>query len=503
MGIACISPLLTYAKLWQIKEWRTDRLKEHLRAEGWLRQLFGIKRPALVGIAALIALPGIVSHIVVADITLVLLGLLSLTQVVVRMQKYPVWTSKAILVVVGALLLSMVAVGAASVVLLPPPGWIHIAIVLLQPLAIAIVWTLLKPIDHFLKNRIINNATNLLASFEHTTVIGITGSVGKTTTKELIYHALQGKEVLCTPAYVNSDMGVAQWLLRVLKGHKRSEELILIVEMGAYKKGEIERLCGMCQPQIGIITFIGIQHLALFGSQEKLAAAKAELLESLPSDGQAFLNADCEACLTVKDKADCPVSLIGTAGNVDIEAFDIEEHAEGISFRTTDTAFSIPLHGTHNVSNALLMIGACKALGMTENDIAARMRNFVPPSSTFDVRQEHSVTVLDDTHNASPESFRAAIAWAGAHPATHKTLITPGLIELGHRDTRIHRDLGALATSVFDRVIFTGKNGQEAFAEGFKKPVEMYQNPISTIPGGSLLVCIGRISKKHMQNLIP
>lgn len=493
--VASLSPLLTFASLWQIKEWRVDRLREHLRSSGVLRQLFGITRPAilLIGISLL-----------TIDITLAALAALSVLSFGMRRQRYPVWTMKAIIVIFISFsitaLLGQWAVGSGQ---LATGHWPLVILPLLQPLVILVAWLFFLPIDMSMKKRIMQKAMKLRSEFTNATVIGITGSVGKTTTKELIAHVLKKKNVLCTPAYVNSEMGVSQWLLKELPAHNREEELIIIVEMGAYKAGEIKRLCDITKPHMGVVTFIGSQHIALFGSQEKLCQAKSELLEALPKDGKAFINGDNSLCESMKGRCNCAVVSVGTGGHADLEAFDIEETSTGITFRAENQIFSLRLHGTHNVTNVLLSIAVAAQLDVSLSDCATALRSFEPPHHTFSVRKERGVTILDDTHNASPSSFRASLAWAKSHPAKKKILITPGLIELGKDEDRIHQELGAASNGVIDRVIFTSKNGRSAFAKGFTGILEYWNTEIAPIQEGDLLLCVGRTSQKHIDTLLP
>lgn len=489
--VASLSPLLTFANLWQIKEWRVDRLREHLRSCGVLRQLFGITRPAILLIGMSLA---------TIDLTLAALAAFSVLTALMRRQRYPVWTMKAKILVVFSVIITATAGHQFSVlgsrialVLLP----------LLQPLIIFIAWLIFLPVDRTMKQRIMQKAKKLRSEFTNATVIGITGSVGKTTTKELIDHVLKGKNVLCTPAYVNSEMGVSQWLLKELPKRNRDEDLIIIVEMGAYKMGEIKQLCSITKPHMGIVTCIGSQHIALFGSQERLCQAKGELLEALPEDGRAFINGDNNLCANLRDRCSCPRTSVGTGGHADIEAYEIEETGEGIRFTVDKQSFSLKLHGTHNVTNVLLSIAIGKELGLSIADIATRLRSFEPPHHTFSVRKEQGITILDDTHNASPSSFRASLAWAKSQPAKKKILITPGLIELGADEDRIHRELGTASNGIVDRVIFTGKHGKQSFAEGFTGILEYWNTGISTIQEGDLLLCVGRISQKHISTLLP
>lgn len=495
--LACCSPLLTFASLWQIKEWRIDRLQEHLRTEGWLRQLFGTVRPiiALTGILIVSMAPAYSVGLGILGI----LALLSLVQILLKKQRYPVWTAKTcILIAICTLLTLLAGYGAFATSMI-----LVLAVPLLEPFFLFIAWSLFWPADHWMKMRIMHRATALRERYANATVIGITGSVGKTTTKELIAHILRDENLLFTPAYVNSEMGVAQWLLRELPKKNTDDELIIIVEMGAYREGEIRKLCDMVKPVIGIVTFIGTQHIALFGSQEKLCQAKGELPASLPRNGTALLNGDNELCGSLKENIHAKSVTVGTGGHADIEAFDIEETGNGIRFRVGDTVITSKLHGTHNVTNVLLAIGAARELGTSDTAIAKALQSFEPPHNTFSVRNENGVTVLDDTHNASPESFRAAIAWAKSQPMHPKILVTPGLIELGIQGPRIHRELGARAAGVFDRVLFTGSHGIRAFSEGFGTSVEIYQHPVTPAEPGALIVCIGRTSKVKIDNLIP
>jgi len=500
--IASLSPLLTLATLWQKKEWRIDRIKEHMRSNGWLRQTFGVIRPVIV-----------VSSIASSRINLPLSGLvigvyalagMSLLQILSRRQRMPVWTIKAIALCSLSLLMNALTIEwhltAYINYFLPPYAPVLLPVLQIIPLTVS--WVIFLPVDIALKKRIMKKATELRSSFNNLTSIGITGSVGKTTTKELIAHLLKQKNVLYTPAYVNSEMGVAKWLLKELPKHDKDKDLILIVEMGAYRMGEIENLCKITKPSIGVITYIGTQHIALFGSQERLQKAKGELFTSLPKSGHAFFNADCEPCAKAAGNIDCNKTSVGTANSCTIKAQDIEEMSNGIRFSAEGQKYSVPLYGTHNTTNVLLAIGVAKLIGLQKSDIAKSLATFSPPHSTFSVRTEKGITLLDDTHNASPESFRAAIAWAKSQPARNKILVTPGLIEQGEAEDRIHMELGTQSNTIFSRVIFTGKHGIDAFAKGYTGPVEQYSKHTLPAANGDLLVCIGRVSPTVINHIV-
>ncbi|MBI3335993.1 hypothetical protein HYZ98_00300 [Candidatus Peregrinibacteria bacterium] len=476
---AGISPLLTFTHLWQLKEWRIDRLREHLRAEGILRPLFGILRPTIILSSFAISyilhfLPAIAlatagTFSILAS--LILLTALNILQITVKKQKYPVWTSKAITLATTSLLLT----AALSL-------YIHystfdillILLPLLQPFFLLLTWLLWLPVDHMLKCHTLEEARALRAEYPDLTVIGITGSVGKTTTKTLLAHILSDFHPLVTPAYVNTEMGVAQWLIKNAKCKMQNVKL-LIVEMGAYRKGEIRTLCDIVQPTIGIITCIGKQHLGLFGSEQEIADAKGELCEALPENGHAFINATTPFVEQLKEKTKCPMTLVQP---------------------------QIPF------SSIALAVAVAKHFGLSEKTIEEKCNSFTPPPHTFSMRVESGITILDDTHNVSPESFHAAIQWAKSQPQKHKVLMTPGIIELGNEDSLIHEQLGETANPVFDRVIFLNKRHAKMFQRGYGKfgegrRVEIYSKTPPPVPQGALLVCIGRMSDTIIQNILP
>jgi UDP-N-acetylmuramoyl-tripeptide--D-alanyl-D-alanine ligase len=497
---ASLSPLLTLAHLWQIKEWRVDRLREHLRSEGIVRQLFGVTRP----LTLLILLPLLLLHAVQQEIwvvgTLGILAAVTILQFALDRQPLPLRTAKAIALTTGALVITLVTAlfaqgnsAEASVLLVLLP--------ILQPIALGLSWAIFLPVDRLLKRRIMERARKLRESHHELIVIGITGSVGKTTTKELLWHLLRHENARATPAYVNTEMGVSQWLIRELKNS--APPRTLIVEMGAYRRGEIALLCELTRPTIGIITFIGTQHIALFKSQEALLEAKAELFDALPEDGVAILNSDSPLSDTLKHRAYCRTVTVSTGGPSTLQATDVEETATGVRFRVNSTMFSVPLHGTHNVTNILLAIAAAESLGLKRNDIAQSLTTFRPPEHTFAVRRNGTVTLLDDTHNASPSSFKAAIGWARTQPAEEKVLLTSGLIELGEAEDRTHTELGVESVNVFDRVIFVHPRHARSFSRGWGKDVELLRKNTPHASPNALLVCIGRMPEETLRRLLP
>jgi UDP-N-acetylmuramoyl-tripeptide--D-alanyl-D-alanine ligase len=491
---------LTLSRLWQIKEWRWDRLLEELRREG-LTPLFGKLRPVILMIFILgwILQPHTLPWLILG--TLGLFSLLTITQFGVRRQKMPVWTQKARVLTAAAFILTAIV----AILCVVFPAWILLPLLpVLQPFFLAVAWVLFLPVDRYLKKRIMDQARAIRMRNPDLMVIGITGSVGKTTTKELLGHVLADLHPLVTPAHVNTEMGVAQWLIRELPRYAATQtgKKILIVEMGAYRKGEIALMSTYVRQTIGVLTHVGTQHLALFGSQEALRDAKAEIVTTLPADGHAFLNGDNDLCRTVRPMSPSPVTLVGTDGKTDLRATNIAETPKGIAFTVDGTRYDLSLHGTHNITNVLLAIAVAKHLGMDAHAIREQLKTFTPPQKTFSVREERGVRILDDTHNASAASMRAAIAWARSQPYDTKILLTAGLIELGEAQERTEREMGSLAADVFQRVIFTQPKAAGAFPAGYGKSIESPKVATRVAPD-SLLVCVGRMPASAIERLLP
>ena len=502
MLLASLSPLLTFAKLWQVKEWRWDRLREHLSREGWGTQLFGNVRPIVLTVYVMAMFFAEKLHEQLIFTAVLVLAALAAVQMVLRKQKMPVWTQKAKLLCACALVITglvAIACGLASTHLLLP------FIPVFAPLAVMVAWVIFRPIDASLKSRILADAKRVRAAATNLTVIGITGSVGKTTTKEILGHILQPLEPLVTPAHVNTELGVAQWMVRELPRYAalHPEGGILVAEMGAYSKGEIALMSTYVQQTIGIVTSIGTQHLALFGSQQALLEAKSEIITSLPANGHAFLNGDNAVCASIKQKSPCPVTLVGTTATADVRTTDVKETKDGLAFSLHGTTFTVPLHGLHNITNVLLAIAVAQKLGMTAEDIANRLATFTPPARTFSVREDKGVLLLDDTYNGSASSFQAAFEWAKAQAGSPKVLLTSGLIELGRAQKRTEKELGALANEIFDRVIFTQEKAIGSFSRSYSKPIEVLGRSSSPVAAGSLLACVGRMPPSSVSRLLP
>lgn len=307
------------------------------------------------------------------------------------------------------------------------------------------------------------------------TVVGVTGSSGKTTTKDLLAQVLEPLgPLVAPPGSYNSEVGVPLTVLRADESTRT-----LVVEMGARGPGHIAYLCGIAPPRIGLVLNVGSAHLGEFGDRETIARTKAELVEALPSDGVAVLNADDPVVRRMSEQTEAQVVMVGESVHADIRAEDVELDEGGrASFRlvTTDgeARVSLRLVGEHQVSNALAVAGAALALGMPLADVASRLSVALPRSRwRMEVTERpDGVTVVNDAYNANPESVRAAL----------KTLVSLGrpraesggrtwavlgeMLELGESSVAEHDAIGRLAVRLnVSRLVAVG-DGARAIQQG-------------------------------------
>ena len=317
-------------------------------------------------------------------------------------------------------------------------------------------------------------------------VIGITGSYGKTSTKYILHQILSQKfNTLMTPDSYNTPMGIC----KVIRGELTAEHEIFIVEMGAYKRGDIRELCNLASPEIGILTAVGPQHLERFKSIENIAQTKYELIASLPSDGLAVFNCDNEICAGLSDKreqggspvrryATEPFSVDSVSDRADLTATNIRHTAEGLAFTvhanvgTSDIADSeirTRLLGRHNVSNILAAIAVSIECGMTLAEIQTAIINVEPVPHRLQLTSGvGSVTIIDDSFNANPVGAKAALEVLTEIGEGKKVLVTPGMVELGEREYEENRRLGEQAAEVCDLIILVGPTRTTPILDGLK-----------------------------------
>jgi UDP-N-acetylmuramoyl-tripeptide--D-alanyl-D-alanine ligase len=301
-------------------------------------------------------------------------------------------------------------------------------------------------------------------------VVAVTGSNGKTTTKEMVADILARRwPVLRTEGNLNNRIGVPQTLFRLTPRHKAA-----VVEMGVDQPGQTARLCEIVRPTIGLITNIGPDHLEFFGTMDVSAQAKGELLDALPADGSVVLNADDAYFGYLAARARCEILSFGLSEKAQVRADRLVMGArEGTRFqlklpgRGKPQPVSLAAHGLHNVLNALAAAAVGHVMGLSPATIAEGLARFRPAAMRSQVLTVGGIRLINDCYNANPASMKAAIDLLLALGAGARTVAVLGdMLELGPAAAALHREVGAyLAAKGVVHLIACGTLGRH-LAEG-------------------------------------
>jgi len=304
-------------------------------------------------------------------------------------------------------------------------------------------------------------------------VIGITGSVGKSTTKETVAEVLsQRYRTLKNPGNLNNEIGLPLSILKLGSGYQRA-----VLEMGFYVPGEIAFLCDIAQPQVGVVTNIGTVHAERAGSQEAIAQGKAELIQALPEDGTAILNFDDPWVRKMEEKTRAQVFFYGLSPEADLWADDVEgQGLEGIRFRLhyerETLHVRVPLIGRHSVHTALRAAAVGLVEGLTWQEIFGGLNQGHTQLRLVAVRSKTGALILDDTYNASPESMLAALNLLDELDG-RKIAVLGDMLELGQYERQGHEMVGLRAAQVADTLLTLGTRAhiiaQAARRSGMKK----------------------------------
>jgi UDP-N-acetylmuramoyl-tripeptide--D-alanyl-D-alanine ligase len=451
---------LYYSYYWQLKEYRLDRFSDYIKTLKGRKQILTISILINFILILLYLLFNIYKNFdYYYFLTIAFLGFEAVKTVFdffKRKLKRPKFTLKALLICAFVFAIEGYLLTFGNFLFENYPSPLTFLILcILVPFFVTFAVLLLKPLTYFLKQRIINKAKQKIASMPNLKVIGITGSYGKTSTKEFLYTIVSGKfKTAKTGEHINVDIGVAKEVLNNLK----NDDEIFIVEMGAYKIGEIKAICDIVRPQIGIITGINEQHLSLFGSQENIIKAKSELIEALPEDGTAILNFDNEYLKELKPKAKTFFLSIET--EKDCFASEIEVLPDYLKFNTNIGAeteeIKVKLLGRQNISNLLAAISTANLIGMSLKEIVKACEKIKPPEKTLEPFKGIDKSILlDDSYNANPDGVITALEYMKVYKDYKKILVFPGMLELGEKSGELHEKVSRVAAQICDYVFVT------------------------------------------------
>ncbi|MGN7468602.1 UDP-N-acetylmuramoyl-tripeptide--D-alanyl-D-alanine ligase [Brevibacillus sp. SAFN-007a] len=285
--------------------------------------------------------------------------------------------------------------------------------------------------------------------------IAITGSIGKTTVKDIVAHVLEARSpVYKTYKNLNNHLGVPFSLLQVEEEHQAA-----VLELGMNHAGEIDLLASLVKPQISVITYIGESHLEFFGTREKIALAKAELLPHTAPDGLVLLNKDSAYLRRVAHLYSGEIMYYSVQEPCDLWAEQIEPTDNGTRFDVclaSGERFSafLPLHGKHSVLNALPAVAIAKRLGMSNEQIAQALSTVKLSGMRFEqVLSRHGSLYISDAYNASPSSMEAAArTFAELFPSRKKVLVLGDMYEMGPHSAEMHAGVGQALRDIADRI---------------------------------------------------
>ena len=281
----------------------------------------------------------------------------------------------------------------------------------------------------------------------HPKVVGVTGSVGKTTTKQMTYAALSGfGNTIKTEGNQNNELGMPRTLMRLA-----SDTEYAVIEMGMSHAGEIHRLAQAARPDVGIITCIGVSHIGNLGSQENICKAKLEICDGLPEGAPLVLNYDDPFLRKAELPGHVrPVWFSMVDENADVCALSIRQEKEGMSFLLEDQEAGtfmvrIPAMGRHNVANALAAYCAATRLGCAPRRVIQGLSDFEQTGRRQKLVDCNGITVIEDCYNANPDSMKAALAMFKEFPCKRRFALLGDMLELGQMSREAHEELGRLA----------------------------------------------------------
>ena len=342
----------------------------------------------------------------------------------------------------------------------------------LNNLYILVALLINTPVESLVGYYFKRKAINKIKSMKTLKVVGITGSYGKTSSKNILNDILNIKyNSMPTPKNFNTPFG----LMITINNYLDKFTDVFIAEMGACQEGDIKELCDLVNPKYGIITKIGVAHLATFGSRENIQKTKFELIESLPSDGVGILNKDDEWQRNYKIKNNCKIKWIG------IDSLDADVIAKNITLSPKGTTFDVyfknddkpykfetKLLGYANVYNILAAIALGIEFGMNIEQLKAGVAKVKPVEHRLELKKNGDINIIDDAYNSNPTGAKMALDVLKMMPGKH-IVVTPGMIELGNEEYEKNKIFGTQIADSADEVILVGAEKTKPIYEGLKE----------------------------------
>jgi len=533
--------ILFWLYLWQLKEYHIGRFLAHFKtAKGksiFLSPLFSAKLSVLCAFYYFLSNP---SPLFVAVVIIIFFpeALRTIVGIVKMDLLRPEITKKSLLLLAichtiffGAVLIVFnLFLGEMNSFDLNFAAFSLLALDILLPLVVGFIVLALQPLTVWQKNKIMRQAADIIKNRPDLTVIGITGSYGKTVTKDLLALILSKKyKVLKTQANQNTETGVAQAVINNLK----PEHKFFVCEIGAVHKGKIKEVAGMVKPKIGILTGVNQQHLGVFGSQQNIIDAKFELLESLPENGTAVINWRSKSIVESYENQKRKIRAKNTIiAGLDIIANNIEADTKGllfdINYQSKKNSIITNARGAFMIEPILLAAAGAIAAGMDFDEIALILNRTDFAPFNINIRKNSAgLNIVESTYSTNPDGVLAHLdylkLWPGeavsrevpSKPRGKKAIVMPCLIELGSASKQVHFEIGQKIGQVCDLAIITTKDRFADIKKGVlsagmkpeniifsEKPaaiVDLIKNRLSS---GDVILLEGRVDQKSVKALL-
>ncbi|MFZ5933062.1 MAG: Mur ligase family protein [Patescibacteria group bacterium] len=483
-----IHQLLGWIYWWQVKEYRLDRIKVFLSTKTGRRNLgihFILLKLLSIFIAMFLSIPSLTL------LVLVFTDIASLREALRRQLRKPVFTQRAINIFSTSWFLVLFGIFTGTIYFQSLlEAFLLSELALILGFIIGVGWTSL--VSRYIRAAEIKKARQRLLKIKPI-VIGVTGSYGKTSTKEFIAHLLSLRfNVAKTEGSQNTEFALARTAIIIPE-----DTDFFVVEMGAYRKGEIKSLAEIVNPDIGVLTGIEPQHISLFGSLQNILDTKFELIEALPPTGIAVFNLSNVYCRKLYDKAKM------RSGRLRLMGYNVYGQAEKdifvskiVSSRAGEIHFIIddgeskykiitPLLGEHFVENLTAAIMIARQFNISWKEIKEGCKNLPRIEKRMEISNVKGAIIIDDSFNASPKSFAAAVKYLDFFKDRIKVIVTAGVIELGRDSSRIHRDLGKLMSKRVDEIILLDEDPYEDILAGLGKQKDLQISVINN-PGQAI-----------------
>ena len=403
----------------------------------------------------------------------ILFSSLFITNLFTAKQKTPLKYTKRMtrLVVVYFILILIfsILIEILGFMFIPYLSYGHIGIIpIMLPLFVFLAYYITYPIEKLISNSYVKKAKKKLESIKNIQVIGITGSYGKTSVKNILKTLLSEKYKVCaSPSSYNTPLGLAKTILQNLN----SDNEIFIAEMGAKQRFDIKELCEMVKPKIAIITGIGNQHLLTFGSVDNIIKTKSELAEYVSNNhGKIFVNIESDGAKKLVNNFKDAIKVSIKDNKTDLFVKDIKTTKDGskfsLCFNNEVVECKTILLGDHNISNILLAATVAINLGLTLKEIQEGIEKLVTiPHRLEIVKSSSTYTILDDAYNSSVEGSKASLDVLSKFDGK-KFVITPGLVELGTEQFNSNFEFGMDMAKVCDYVIIDSVINYDAISSG-------------------------------------